>query len=106
MTTKKRYRLFDLRESGATVPATENPRVGGSIPPLATILSKSAFQSIGTSDTARLFSRKMPECHSIDRRDNQLPFGRAAHNTPYLLCKSIKPDTLFDFLCLSSIQSD
>ena len=34
---EKRYRIFDLLASGATVPATENPRVAGSIPALATI---------------------------------------------------------------------
>jgi len=34
--TEKRYRVFGLRAVRATVPATENPRVAGSIPALAT----------------------------------------------------------------------
>jgi hypothetical protein len=38
--TEKRYSVFDLRAARATVPVTENPRVGGSIPALATIPPK------------------------------------------------------------------
>lgn len=36
------FRVFNLRTARATDRATENPRVGGSIPPLATIFPKRA----------------------------------------------------------------
>ena len=45
---KKYYRVFVLRANVTAVPATENPRVGGSIPPLATTPPCRRFADPGT----------------------------------------------------------